>query len=79
MTVIIDGSEFVSTDEVAAQLGTTELKVLMLLRQKALCGEQIDGSWFVTAASLACYDADAAVPAIPSCRSICTSSGCGCR
>lgn len=79
MTVIIDGTEYVSADEVAAQLGTTELKVLMLLRQKNLHGEQIDGSWFVTAASLACYDADAAVPAIPSCRTGCTSSGCSCK
>lgn len=78
MTVIIDGNEFISAAEVAAQLGTTELKVLLLLRQNALCGEQIDGSWFVTSASFACYDADAAAPAIPSCRSTCSGSGCGC-
>ncbi|HJV36152.1 MAG TPA: hypothetical protein VJ604_13830 [Geomonas sp.] len=55
------------------------MKVLMLLRQKALRGERMDGRWFVTAASLADYDAGAAQPVVPSCRTNCTSSGCGCR
>ncbi len=79
MTVMMDGTEYVPAAEVAAKLGTTEMKVLMLLRQNALQGEQIDGSWFVTAASLADFDSDAAQPVVPSCRTSCTSSGCGCK
>lgn len=79
MTVIENGIEFISVDQVATKLGTTEMKVLMLLRQKALRGERMDGRWFVTAASLADYDAGAAQPVVPSCRTNCTSSGCGCR
>jgi hypothetical protein len=62
MTVVIDGIEYLPASEVALQLGTTETKILMLLKQKALGGELVEGSWFVTAASLACYDAQAQDP-----------------
>jgi len=62
MTVVIDGTEYLPASEVALQLGTTETKILMLLKQKALGGELVEGSWFVTAASLACYDAHAQDP-----------------
>ena len=80
MTVLIDGIEYLPATEVALQLGTTETKILMLLKQKALGGELIEGSWFVTTASLACYDAHAQDPAQQAqCRTSCTSSGCGCH
>jgi hypothetical protein len=62
MTVVIDGTEYLPASEAALQLGTTETKILMLLKQKALGGELLEGSWFVTTASLACYDAHAPGP-----------------
>ena len=81
MTVVIDGIEYLAASDVALQLETTETKVLMLLKQKALGGELIEGTWFVTAASLACYDAQAQDPAQQAnCRTSCSSSsGCGCH
>jgi len=80
MTVVIDGIEYLAASTVAQQLETTETKVLMLLKQKALEGELIEGSWFVTTASLACYDAQGQKPENqPSCRTSCSSTGCGCH
>jgi hypothetical protein len=79
MTVVIEGTEYLSAAEVAGKLCTTELKVLMLLRQKALCGHQIDGTWFVTAESLASYDPNSVAPASPACRTSCSGSSCGCK
>lgn len=80
MTVVIDGIEYLPAAIVAQQLETTETKVLMLLKQKALGGELIEGAWFVTTASLACYDAHAREPEKQQqCRTSCSSSGCGCH
>ena len=80
MTVVIDGIEYLPASEVALQLETTETKILMLLKQKALGGELVEGSWFVTTASLACYDAQARNPERQAnCRTSCSSSGCGCH
>jgi hypothetical protein len=75
MTVVIDGIEYLPASVVAQKLETTETKILMLLKQKALGGELIEGSWFVTAASLACFDAHAREPEKQAnCRTGC--SGC---
>jgi hypothetical protein len=80
MTVVIEGIEYLSASDAALQLSTTETKILMLLKQKALSGELIDGSWFVTTASLACFDAHAQDPAKQAqCRTSCSSTGCGCH
>jgi hypothetical protein len=81
MNVMIDGVEYLPAAAAATQLATTETKILMLLKQKALSGELIEGSWFVTTASLACYDAHAADPEKQlQCRTSCSSSsGCGCH
>jgi hypothetical protein len=80
MTVVIDGTEYLPASVVAQQLETTETKILMLLKQKALGGEFIEGSWFVTTSSLACYDAHARDPEQQaSCKTSCSSSGCSCH
>jgi len=80
MTVVIDGIEYLTASTVAQQLETTETKILMLLKQKALVGELIEGTWFVTTASLACYDAHARQPEKQAnCRTSCSSTGCGCH
>lgn len=80
MTVIIDGNEYLPLDQAARQLGTTETKVLMLLKQKALQGTLVDGDWLVTTSSLAECDLSKQAPtALPDCHSSCRSSQCGCR
>jgi len=80
MTVVIDGIEYLAASTVAQQLETTETKVLMLLKQKALEGELIEGTWFITTASLACYDPHGCEPdKQASCRTSCSSTGCGCH
>lgn len=69
----------VTIDEAAAELATTQVKVLMLLKQKALEGELVDGEWSISRASLMRLKLVGIGPAQqPSCRSTCTSSGCGC-
>jgi hypothetical protein len=79
MTVVIDGIEYLPAAEAAHQLETTETKILMLLKQKALAGELVEGSWFVTTASLACYDPQAQEAAkMAGCHTSCSSSGSGC-
>ncbi|MCM0081401.1 hypothetical protein L4X63_07345 [Geomonas sp. Red32] len=69
MTLMMDGIEYVPVADAAMHLGTTELKILMLLRQKALCGTQIEGGWFVTSESLATYQ--------PSAPEELPAAGCG--
>ena len=80
MTVEIDGVEYLAASEAAQRLSTTETRILMLLKQNELDGELQDGEWFVTTASLACYDKHAAKAEeqLP-CRTSCSSSGCGCH
>jgi len=81
MTVMIEGTEYLPVSTVAKQLGTTELKVLMLLRQQALTGEQVGGIWQVTAQSLAAYrpPAPGEPAAEPRCRTGCGATACGCH
>lgn len=79
MSTIIDGIEYQPVSEAAEQLATTEMKILMLLKKKILDGDLIDGSWFVTADSLAGYQPVSEGSDALSCRSSCRSSACGCR
>ncbi|HBG04450.1 MAG: hypothetical protein A2075_03440 [Geobacteraceae bacterium GWC2_58_44] len=78
MTVEIDGIEYLPAAAAAEQLATTETRILMLLKKDALCGGLIDGSWFVTTASLACYDPKAVEEKELACRTNCSGSGSGC-
>jgi hypothetical protein len=74
MTVEINGIPSVPAAVAAEELATTQLKILMLIKQKALCGEMIDGEWYVTRESLFSYDPEEEKPEIGKheCR-----SGCG--
>ena len=58
MTVEINGIMYVTAAEAAEQLATTQLKILMLIKQKLLCGEMIEGEWYVTQESVASYNAE---------------------
>ena len=80
MTVVTEEVEFISLSEAAAKLSTTETRILMLLKRKALEGMLTDEGWLVGAASLASYDSNETEPENPlSCRTSCTSSKCGCH
>lgn len=80
MTEMIDGKEHVTAAEAATELSTTETKVLMLLKQKALQGTLSEQGWFITRESLDCFDHHAAnLQEQLTCRTSCSSSTCGCR
>jgi hypothetical protein len=79
MTMTIEGVEYLPAAAAAEQLATTETKVLMLLKKKALEGELIEGTWFVTTASLSSYVPSCEPAAEMQCRTSCSSSGCGCH
>jgi hypothetical protein len=69
---------FVSIEEAALALGTTQTKVLMMLRSKELVGCETDGAWRVDAASLDCARAHGIDRKEASgCASYCRSK-CGC-
>ena len=80
MAVVIDGMDYLSAAAAAEQLATTEMKILMLLRQKALSGLLVGGSWFVTKASVDGYDTTVCrQEEQPQCRTSRSGSGCGCH
>ncbi|MBU5613781.1 hypothetical protein [Geomonas azotofigens] len=80
MTEIIDGIAHVTAAEAAAELSTTETRVLMLIKRKALQGTLSDQGWFITKASLDRLERnDEAALQQPTCRTSCTSSRCGCH
>lgn len=80
MTLFIDGREYQPIATAASRLQTTETRVLMLIKQQALQGEQLEGSWFVEEASLSSFDPGAARkhPVQSNC-SACSVSACACR
>lgn len=61
-------------------LATTPTKILMLLKNGDLHGEEIAGTWFIDADSLACCKAHGIdMKAAKGCASYCNSGGCGCK
>jgi len=80
MSMIIDGKEHISAAQAADELETTITRVLMLLRDKALVGTQLDGEWYVACDSLACGKAHGRdMKTAKGCASHCSSGGCGCK
>ncbi len=69
--------DLITIDEAAELLGTTTVNVLMNLKRNLLQGEQIDGEWHVSKASIATHDGDTKkAVAKPMCqRSTCGSCG----
>ncbi|MRR38585.1 hypothetical protein EG829_28845 [bacterium] len=69
--------ERVSATEAAAMLGTTHLRILMLVKECVLEGMQEGGEWFVSRASLDCFKAHGGdAQAQRTCRTSCGGS-CG--
>jgi hypothetical protein len=74
-------AEMVELDQAVEELGTTSLRLLMLLREGTVEGvEQEDGSWLIARASLERLKERGGVPQAKQkgCASSCTSSNCGC-
>lgn len=73
----MDTSAYLTADEAAELLNTTPMRVLMLLKHKALTGEFSDGEWLVTKDSvLAWQAAPLDKKQVKTCASAC--SGCSC-
>lgn len=80
MTVTIDAREYISAAAAADELKTTITRVLMLLRENALEGTQVDGEWYVASDSVACGKAHGRdKKTVKGCVSYCSSGGCGCK
>ena len=80
MARMIDGIEYVTADEAAELLATTSMRVLMLIRDKALVGTQVGGEWLVSKDSVACCKAHGTdMKAAKGCATYCSSGGCGCK
>lgn len=76
----METDNMVTVEESAEALATTPTKILMLLKNGDLRGEEIDGRWFIAAESLACCKTDGIdMKAAAGCASSCNSGGCGCR
>jgi hypothetical protein len=80
VTVRIDGEDYVTAEEAAGILNTTQLRVLMLVKEQALVGRQVEGIWYISRPSLACAEAHGTDQhAAKGCQTYCSSSGCGCK
>lgn len=80
MTETIDGVAYITATEAAAELSTTETRVLMLLKHKALQGTLFESGWLITRDSVDCLERHHLDPQLQSsCRSSCNGSSCGCH
>jgi hypothetical protein len=79
METSIAGVTHVTAAVAAEELQTTQLKVLMLLKQKALTGSMVDGEWFVSRESLDCAKVHGIDRSVQSqCKTSCSTGSCGC-
>jgi hypothetical protein len=73
-----DSGETVPIMEAAELLGTTHLRILMLIKEGALKGGQEGNEWFVTRESLDCFSKHGSdVQSKSTCRSSCGGGSCG--
>lgn len=70
--------DLLSTEEVAQELGTTPLNVLLYIKRGQLTGQEIEGKWYIEADSLAALKSQASgvgsAPCTPACGH---GGGCG--
>lgn len=80
METMTEGTPHVTIEEAARELGTTHLRVLMLLKHRVLSGSQVAGAWYVERTSLDTLKEDGLPGMEPAgCRASCTASSCGCN
>jgi hypothetical protein len=74
----IDTEITVPLMEAAEELGTTHLRILMLIKEGDLKGSQEGDEWFVTRESLDCFRKHGGdVQAKTTCRKHCGGGSCG--
>jgi len=74
----IDTEITVPLMEAAEELGTTHLRILMLIKEGVLNGSQEGDEWFVTRESLDCFRKHGGdVRAQTTCRKHCGGGSCG--
>jgi hypothetical protein len=77
MEMLIEGVAHIPIDEAAAELKTTPVRILMLIRQGVMRGSQVDEEWFVEKKSMSCYRNYADEIQKPGgCKGSCSSGGC---
>lgn len=80
MEPLQEDDAMVMIDEAAAELSTTGLRLLMLLREGTLDGREDHGEWLITRASLErLKQAGLSTPAQKGCATSCQASTCGCH
>jgi hypothetical protein len=79
MSQATKGEEMVAAEEAAKAMQTTVLSVMMHIKRKLLEGRELDGRWYVSAASLAAFLAQSGGETAPVvCRSGCAAKKGGC-
>jgi hypothetical protein len=74
-----NGETMVAAEEAAKAMQTTVLSVMMHIKRRLLEGHEIDGAWYVSAASLATFLAHSGGATAPVvCRSGCSAKKGGC-
>lgn len=72
--------KMLTVGESAEALATTPTKILMLLKNGELKGEESEGTWYIDADSLACAKSHGIdMKTAKGCASYCNSGGCGCK
>lgn len=79
MTISDATPGLVPVEDVAKELGTTALNVMMHIKRRLLAGREIEGKWYITGESLAQYRLEGAERSgLTLCSQSCSSkSGCG--
>jgi len=73
------GEKMVAVEEAAKAMQTTVLSVMMHIKRKLLEGRELDGRWYISAASLAAFLAQSGGESAPVvCRTGCAAKKGGC-
>lgn len=74
MEIIIEGIPHIPIADAVRELKTTQLRILMLIKQNVMKGCQVDGEWYVDKSTLGCFRShDTEVNGTSGCG---TCSGC---
>ncbi|AJE04802.1 hypothetical protein GPICK_03825 [Geobacter pickeringii] len=72
-------TDLVSLEAAARELGTTPLRLLMLVKQGILAGEMVEGEWFVLRPAIERFTAAGGDRrADLACKASCGKSACSC-
>ena len=76
MVKMIGGVPHIPMNEAARELGTTPLRIMMLIREGVMRGCLVDDEWFVEKGTLGCFRSYESEPGKPGgCGGSCPSGG----